>query len=793
MRNFEEPKWQRVKYMPATSLFRDRERVTGSKEHIALSRKAATEGMVLLKNDNDILPFEKGSKLALFGKGIADYVKGGGGSGDTTVAYVRTILQGLKIKEEEGKISLFTPLCDFFEKSVAAQYQNGAEPGRTTEVMPPQDLFERSAQFTDTAVVVISRFSGEGYDRTGKAYDGDFYLSREEEALVKKVEEYFARIVVILNTGGMMDTLWFKNNSKVEASLLAWQGGMEGGLATADILVGDAYPSGHLSDTFATDFDAYPSSANFNESEDYVEYTEDIYVGYRYFETMEGAANKVAYPFGYGLTYSSFGLSDVKGEILSSNEVSPSLIMISAIIKNEGKRPGREVVQVYAEAPCKKLGKSKRVLVGFAKTEELQPGEEKKVEIEVNPYYFASFDDSGKILKSSYVLEKGIYRFHVGFNVRETARADFDYILDEDVVLETLSSKCAPKQLHKRMLMDGSYEELPVDDTFEIEKTDLAKLPFDGQVPLENDFVYPGCFWAEHNLPCLMDVYEGKTPLSDFMNLLNDEMKINILGGQPNRGIANTFGMGNNDQYGIPNVMTADGPQGLRIRPECGIYTTAFPCANLMACSWDPDLAFEVNKAAASEVIENGIGIFLTPAINIHRTPLCGRNFEYYSEDPFLTGVMATAVVKGIQSQGVAASLKHFALNNKETNRRDSDSRVSERAMREIYLKGFEMCVKEAKPWTVMSSYNIVNGVRASENRELLTGILREEWGFDGLVTSDWCNHGTHYKEINAGNDVKMCTGMPQDCMEALEDGRLNRDALNESVKRVLELILKIR
>ena len=269
-------------------------------------------------------------------------------------------------------------------------------------------------------------------------------------------------------------------------------------------------------------------------------------------------------------------------------------------------------------------------------------------------------------------------------------------------------------------------------------------------------------------------------------------MKIHLLGGQPNRGPANTFGFGNIPKYGIPNAMTADGPAGLRFQECTGIKTTAFPVACLMAATWDTELMEEVASAAASEVRENGIGTWLAPAINIHRTPLCGRNFEYYSEDPFLAGKMAAAAVRGIQSNGVAASVKHFACNNKETNRRESDSRLSERALREIYLKAFEICVKEAQPWTIMSSYNIVNGIRASENRELLTDILRGEWGFKGLVTTDWYTHGEQYREINAGNDVKMGRGMPEETMKALADGRLSRQAMETSVRRVLELLLKL-
>ena len=276
------------------------------------------------------------------------------------------------------------------------------------------------------------------------------------------------------------------------------------------------------------------------------------------------------------------------------------------------------------------------------------------------------------------------------------------------------------------------------------------------------------------------------------MAQLSDADLIALLGGQPNLGVANTFGFGNLAKYGVPNVMTADGPAGLRIAPECSVYTTAWPCATMLAATWNPQLVREVGRAAAMEVKENNLSIWLAPALNIHRSPLCGRNFEYYSEDPVLTGTIAAAMVEGIQSQNIGATVKHFACNNKETNRKNSDSRVSERALREIYLKGFEICVKQSQPWVLMTSYNLINGHRASECKDLLDGILREEWGFQGVITTDWWTKGEHYKEIKAGNDIKMGTGYPERVLEALEKGLITREEIAACARRVLELILKL-
>jgi len=778
-------KWQRITYMPATPLGEDGRRVTGSREHIALSRRAAREGMVLLKNEGGILPFAGGTKLAVFGKAQADYVKGGGGSGDTTVAYVRSVLDGLEEKQAEGRLTLFAPLSDYYREDVARQREAGKAPGQTQEPPVPAELAARAREFTDTALITICRFSGEGWDRTGEPFDGDFFLSREELAMVDAVREAFPRVAVVLNTGGMMDSSWFKGDPRIGAALLAWQGGMEGGSATADVLMGDENPSGHLTDTFAVDFAAYPSSDGFNKSEDYVEYRDDIFVGYRYFETMDGAKEKVCYPFGYGLSYTTFAFSDA---VLEANG---QALRVLVTVTNTGSVAGRQVAQVYAGMPQGRLGKPARVLVGFAKTRTLSPGEAERLVIPFDARDMASYDDLGKVCASAWLLERGAYHFYVGGNVRDAEPLENVWTLEDDLILERCARRCAPSQLPERLTADGSMEALPplpVPERFAGDE-----VPPDGKTPEECVGGQPECAWGwDETMPRLIDVFQDKLSLDAFIARLSDEQLIRLLGGQPNRGVANTFGWGNLPKFGIPNVMTADGPAGLRIAPECGVCTTAFPCATMLCCSWDPALLCEVGRAAAEEVRENGVGVWLAPAVNIHRSPLCGRNFEYYAEDPLLTGRMSAAMIRGIQSQGVACSLKHFACNNKETNRKNSDSRVSERALREIYLKAFEICVKTAQPWSIMSSYNLINGRRASENGELLTGILREEWGFDGVVTTDWYTFGEQYREINAGNDIKMGCGMPEHTLRMLKEGKITRRQLEISVERLLRLILRL-
>lgn len=801
-------KWTRVMYQPNLPLYEGKY-VTASKEHIELSKKAALESMVLLKNNNQTLPLHSGSRIALFGKGSFDYVKGGGGSGDVTVSYIHNLYDGL---QQEDSVSLFEALSDYYRQYVKEQYEQNAVPGMIPEPELPEELLNEAVTFADKAIIVISRFSGEGWDRSSMEYNEefspwdaentmpkiagtvfereDFYLSKAEEAMISKVKENFDHIIVVLNTGGIIDTSWFKDDEKIDSVLLAWQGGMEGGTAAAEILCGKCCPSGKLADTFAESLDSYPSTEGFHEAVHYVDYTDDIYVGYRYFETIPNADKTVCYPFGFGLSYTNFRIEPLK------TWIEDNIIKISVQVTNIGATSGKEVVQVYYSAPQGVLKKPNRQLCTFSKTKELSPSESQILELTFSKNNMASYDDLGKISKSAYVLEKGVYEIYVGNSVRDAQKIDFSIELYENEIIEQLSQKSAPTSLKKRLISDGTFEELPLTEEHDPDECILVKMKSgteEGIVPAvrQRDQYFRGTPYT-HNARPFIDVAEGQITIEEFIAQLNDEELIHLLGGQPNTGVANTYGFGNLMEYGIPNIMTADGPAGLRIEPQCGVCTTAFPCATALASTWNTQLVENVGKAGAEEVKENNIAVWLTPAVNIHRNPLCGRNFEYYSEDPFLTGKMGAAMVRGIQSQHIGATVKHFACNNKETNRKQSDSRVSERALREIYLKGFEIIVKEADPWAIMSSYNIINGQRASENRELLEDILRGEWGFNGVVTSDWWTRGEHYKEIIAGNDIKMGCGFPERVKEAMKKGAISRTDLEKSVRRVLELILKI-
>ena len=810
-------RWNRLNFQPCLPLGKDGRRITGSKEHVDLARQAAAEGMVLLKNEGKILPLAKGAKVALFGKGTADYVKGGGGSGDVTCEYVRSLIDGMKIKEKEGKVSLFPALTEFYEKEIRRQYAEGAVPGMTVEPSLPDELLKEARAFTDTAVIVISRFSGEGWDRktvvneedpyrldpteqqmfdlSAKIFEnGDFCLTDAEKKMVEAVAASFDRVIAVLNVGGMVDTEWFHDDARIRGALLAWQGGMEGGLAMADVLCGDVNPSGHLTDTFAKTLEDYPSTAGFHKSTAYVEYDEDIYVGYRYFETIPGAAEKVNFPFGYGLSYSDFLIMPTFASYFAENG---GQIVLSVKVVNASETSGRAVVQVYAEAPQGRLGKARRTLVSFGKTGMLGSGAEQTLDLTFPVSRMASYDDEGLVRKSAWLLEKGTYTFYAGDNVRDVTRA-YSWTLDEDLVLEQEKPECVPSMLSRRMRADGSYEQLkthpyPERDTGLYSPTPTSVLPVpDVRGRKGGSFIglYDPSFGGRRIL--LSDVADGKAAMDDFLKQLTVDEKIGMLGGQPNTGCANTFGFGNLPEYGVPNAMTADGPAGIRFWPQAGVNTTAWPCATSLACTWDTELVTEVGKAAALEAKENNIAVWLAPAICIHRSPLCGRNFEYWSEDPLVTGRMAGALVHGVQSQKIGTSVKHFCVNNKETNRKNSDSRVSERALREIYLKAFELIVKHEQPYTVMSSYNKLNGIHTSENHDLLTDILRGEWGFEGMVTTDWWTNGEHYLETKAGNDVKMGAGFPDRVREAYDKGLISEEEIDTSVKRVLGMILRL-
>ena len=772
-------KWQRIKYMPCLPLGVDGKRATGSKEHRTLARIAAAEGIVLLKNENNALPLKKGSSVALLGKASADYVSAGGGSGSVTSEYVHNICDGMEEKQREGKVTVFSPLCELYRKSVYEQYEIPRWMGQTLQPEFPEELFRKAAECCDIAVISICRRTWESTDIDLSKENCEYYINNYEKRMIDFATENFKKVIVVLNIHGVIDFSYLTSHTGIDAIVVCWNGGMEGGMALADVLCGDACPSGRLVDTIVKSIEDYPSHESFLESEDYVEYTDDIYVGYRYFETIPEAYQKVIYPFGYGLSYTSF-----KTEIQSAF-IENDVINVKASVTNIGDVAGKEVVQLYISAPQGRLGKPSKELKAFAKTELLEPNQCSEIELNVDVNDIASYDED----KAAYILEEGIYSIYVGKNVRENDKV-LEFEIFEDRITKQLKNRMVPKKLSRRMLSDGTYKEL--------ETSEYAPLYDTSDWPEKEGWFFnhirpdmAGTKIPEGRI-LLSDVADGKNTLEEFTAQLSESDLIELVGGRPNRGVADTYGIGDLEEYGVPSMMTADGPGGLRIKKEYKITTTAWPTATALACTWNTEILYEVGRAAALEVKENNMGMWLAPALNIHRHPLCGRNFEYYSEDPYLSGVFAASMVEGIQSRNISACVKHFCCNNKENGRGKSDSIVSERALREIYLKGFEIAIKTSKPWALMTSYNKVNGYYASEQSELLEGILRAEWGFDGLVITDWVNGAEHYRELLAGNDVRMPVGSGKRMLKALELGLITRRELEISAKRVLQLLLKL-
>jgi beta-glucosidase len=614
------------------------------------------------------------------------------------------------------------------------------------------DQVVTAANRNDVAVVVIGRAAGE--DRESVLEPGSYYLTGEEESLLSQVTSSFAHTVVIVDGGNVMDMAWV-DTYPIDAVLLAWAGGMEGARAIADVLTGAAEPGGRLTDTIARTYQDYPSSAHFGDPEAN-DYVEDVFVGYRYFETF--AKDAVLFPFGYGQGYTTFTItSDEVGPepdssatstsperpriVLETGRGTPDVVRVPVTVRNTGKRAGSTVVQVYVQAPDGSLAKPARELAAFARTPELEPGGQHRLWLEVPLAHLASYDDSGASgHKSAWVLEPGEYVFHVGADVRSAQRAG-SVSLGTLRVIEQLEEVAAvrPEHAFERLTLirgtDGNpqqgHETVPT-RTVDLARRILDRLP----AAIERSPDAPGEI-------AFRDVACGKADLDAFIAQLSPEELSCLAYGDitmdsPLGAPGNAGALGGVTEQlrsrGIPPAITTDGPSGIRI----SAYASLLPCGTCLASTWDTEGVQELTALHGQEMIRKGSDILLSPGMNIHRDPLCGRNFEYFSEDPLLTGRSAAAVVLGVQSAGVSACPKHFAANNQETNRTQADSRVSERALREIYLKGFEICVKQAHPKNLMTSYNRINGVWGHYHYDLVTTVLRDEWGYEGNVMTDW-------------------------------------------------------
>lgn len=690
-----------------------------------LTRKSAAEGIVLLKNNN-ALPYSLDTKISVFGRCQLDYFYVGYGSGgDVNAPYFVNIVDG--IKNAGGKLNewLLEYYKNYCKENPAPHGFWGHWPMNFEEPSLDDETVKKASEESDAALIIIGRAAGE--DRENTLTKGSYYLTDEERHLIDQVCKNFSNVTVLLDCGNVMDMSWILDyNDRLRGIVYAWQGGMESGNAVADVLYGKVNPSGKLTDTIAVKYEDYPSAKHFG-GKLFNTYVEDIFVGYRYFETF--AKEKALFPFGFGLSYTNFDI-----EVLDFIEEKDK-INIEIEVTNIGKVSGKEVVELYARCPQGKLSKPLMSLVAFDKTEELYPNESEKLTLSVPIYSLASFDDTGVTgHKYSYILEKGEYKFFIGENVRDVDEiGSIKY--KEDKVLETLKAVCAPKEYIDRIValeVNGSF--IPKKVTLKPEKPYLRERILKN-LPKEQGHIV-------HNFN-FSQVRNGEISVEKFVSSLTNQELEALTRGEG--GMDSSYGVAGNagafggiipklNEKGVPAIITTDGPAGIRIRK----YTSLIPCGTALASTFNTKLVEEIATEMGKELRNAGSNVLLAPGMNIHRNVLCGRNFEYFSEDPLLTGKMASAYVKGIQSSGGSACPKHFACNNQEADRTINDSIVSQRALREIYLKGFEICVKEAKPLNIMTSYNKINGVWSHYNYDLVTTVLRNEWGFDGSVMTDW-------------------------------------------------------
>jgi|GEM_PF-118596 len=740
------------------------------------SYAAATESMVLLKNENGALPLTATDKIALFGEGQV-YTDGktggfylmGRGSGYFVPSETPPSPYALLTSyAEAGKLGgVYADLC--------ASYEAAKVVGEEFVYSPTDAEYAAAAAYADKAVVFISRTSSEGADRPKSA----FSLSAAEKTQLEKVCAAFAGkpVIVVLNLGNVIDcgfALGRVDGIYTDALLTATYPGIRGVQALCDILVGDVNPSGKLVDTYAKSLEDYPSYDSFYESSAHTTYYEDIYVGYRYFETFNV---DVDYPFGYGLSYTTFDITDVT---YSETETD---ITVTAKVTNTGNAAGKEVVQVYFGAPQKGTGdavlsKAAKELCGFAKTSLLAAGASETVTVSFPIAQMASYDDLGATgHKSAYVLEAGEYTVYIGNSVKNTTACG-THTEETLRVTEQLSELCEPVTAFDRMTFDGTET---VGTAYE-NRTDI----------LHEETVAHRLYQKEPIF--FSEVLDGTVSMDTFLaQMTNAELASMAI--MTTATSTNTKGWGGSiavaEKYMMPVIESCDGPAGIRH----STMGTGLPSATALANTWNPVLTLALGDVVGRECIETGIDVWLAPGVNIHRFPLCGRNFEYYSEDPYIAGVMAGALIRGVEEQGIACSIKHFVGNEKEGNRSQVDSRISERALREIYLVPFEMGV-DAGVSTIMTSYNFLNGRQTAEHPELLRGIVRGEWGFTGMITTDWTNNSDVANELIGGNNVHSSSKYDHlqekyaGLLAAVKDGKVSRSLLIENANYVMDLLV---
>ena len=807
--------------------------------HGKLARKAASEGIVLLKNEG-ILPLKKDTAAALLGYGAEKTVKGGIGSGDVNNRKNISIYQGLK--EAGVKIVSEDWISDYhnrYEQAREAWKEKVLEEAKKVDnpfdayaenpfAMPlGRKVAEEDICEADVVIYVISRISGEGKDR--RKVKGDYYLSEREEEDLRYLAEMNKPVIIILNAGGPVElTDILKQTDNIKGILNISQLGQEGGDALADVLLGKEVPGGKLTTTWARRYEDYPASEEYgylNGNLEKEEYREGIFVGYRYFDSFD---KKVLFPFGFGLSYTSFeikccGMNMEEGKLRAEVQVT-----------NTGKKyAGKEVVQIYVTLPQTGLEKEYKRLAGFAKTRLLKPEETQTLIVEISQKQLASFCEE----THTWIIEKGSYGILIG-NSSDKLEQEAVLVISDTSVLEHTVAICPLQEELRQIHMTEELREKLVQQEKELKTAQVPQYCFKPVMlpeKSENDGENQENLTEEEKR--LFSVLEGRSA-EELIPLLYGKISENIstLGAAGIR-VPGSAGetSGALEEDGIPSLVMADGPAGIRLRQwyevdeetdsiyEMGVlgslengilepgvhhenadtyyqYCTAFPVGTALAQTWDTDLMTEFGKAIAEEMEEFHVNLWLAPGMNIHRNPLCGRNYEYYSEDPYLSGMLAAAVTRGVQSKpGCGVTIKHFACNNQEDNRMGVDSCVSERALREIYLRGFEIAVKEGNPVSIMTSYNLINGIHTANSKDLCMTVARKEWGFDGAIMSDWNttvpeNGSVPWKCVAAGNDIIM-PGNPDDdknIRQAYKEGKLTEEEIRNCAGHLASMIRRL-
>ena len=815
-------------------------------DHRKIAREAAAEGFVLLENKDHFLPLAKGSKVGLYGAGAIRTIKGGTGSGDVNERDSVNIFQGMKNAGYDVTSSEW--LEDYDKCYVQARLDwkneiftkmNGNDAkffdvySATPFFMPagsPIDEEKAAADGADTAFFVLARIAGENKDRFDT--EGDYFISKEEKAILAQVSKCYKNVVLVINTGGLMDLAFVEEFDNIRSILQYVQAGQEGGNAFADVVSGDVTPSGKMTDTWAKDYYDYPGAEVYSyKSGDLMKekYEEGIFVGYRYFDTFEVP---VRYSFGYGMSYTDFEIRTDDIKVSGRGMMNPKVSVTVTVTNTGDTYAGKEVVQIYASCPQGRLVKEFRRLAGFGKTKLLAPKESQTMTITFPLYQLTSYEEES----ASWILEPGMYGIWVG-NDLNTSVLSGALELDEKAVMTSCENICPLKEELNEISPDA--EKVQAREAVwqnEVREKRMSVIELKAsEIPTEKVDYQP----VPEELP-------GKA--GKIVDSLSVDQLALLATGDPGRAQGNALGSAgisvpgaaaetspcaSEEPWNVTTIALVDGPAGLRLKREYQVdngeivasdflaaleggffskpqekrgttyyqFCTAIPVGTLLAQSWDVELIKRVGEMIGHEMELFNVTLWLAPGMNIHRNPLCGRNFEYYSEDPLLAGMMAAAMTLGVQKvPGCGTTIKHFACNNQEDNRMGSDSILSERALREIYLKGFEIAVKDAQPMSIMTSYNLINGVHAANCYDTCTKAARDEWGFAGAIMTDWTTTNVQIQGectaagcMRAGNDMVM-PGLPEDhenIKKELADGTLTMAELKRCIYNTVNIILQ--